>query len=77
MATSSTSSRCPTFEEALEKHARIRERAISVFEDEDKVDSWLNHPLAVLGNRSPSQVADDNPDAVLNILERIAWGVPP
>lgn len=67
----------PNFEEALEKRALIRGRAITVFEDEGKADSWLDHPLAVLGNRSPSQVAEDSPETVLNILERIAWGVPP
>lgn len=67
----------PKFQEALEMRARIRERAITIFEDEGKADRWLDHPLAVLGNRSPSQVADDSLDTVLNILERIAWGVPP
>lgn len=68
---------CPLFERSVANHRIVRQRAIEVFEDERKANRWLNAKLALLGHLSPAMVVDDDPERILNILERIAWGVPP
>jgi hypothetical protein len=65
------------FEKALEERDLIHKRAVEVFDDEAKADRWLSQPLAALGNQSPDHVCDTDPDTVMTILEKIAWGVPP
>lgn len=67
----------PNFERDMEARKQLHDRAAEVFGEEEKAERWLGRPLSVLGGRPPDKVAEDNPEIVLNILERIAWGVPP
>lgn len=67
----------PNFERNMEARKRLHDRATEVFGEEEKAERWLSRPLSVLGGRPPDKVAEDNPETVFNILEKIAWGVPP
>jgi putative toxin-antitoxin system antitoxin component (TIGR02293 family) len=52
-------------------------RILSLFGDERKAARWLATPLTELGNRTPEEVlqSDPNADAVSVILDRIDYGV--
>jgi putative toxin-antitoxin system antitoxin component (TIGR02293 family) len=52
-------------------------RILSLFGDERKATRWLATPLSELGNRTPEEVlqSDPNADAVSVILDRIDYGV--
>lgn len=64
------------FERGTEEWQRLYDRAIEVFEEEEKAGRWLSHPLTALGGRTPGEVWEDDPGMVISILEKIAWGVP-
>lgn len=66
----------PNFERGMDERKRLYERAVEVFGEDEKAGRWLNNPLTILGDRTPEQVAEGDPVTVMNILEKIAWGVP-
>lgn len=66
----------PNFERGMEERKRLYNRAVEVFGEEEKAGRWLSTPLTILGNRTPEQFAENDPETVINILEKIAWGAP-
>lgn len=68
--------RYPNFERGMDERKRLYDRAIEVFGEDKKACRWLSNPLAILGDRTPEEVAEGDPMTVMNILEKIAWGVP-
>lgn len=55
----------------------VWKRALSLFGDEQKAERWLATPLSELGDRTPEEVlqSDPNTDAVSAILDRMDYGV--
>jgi putative toxin-antitoxin system antitoxin component (TIGR02293 family) len=52
--------------------------AVAVFGDEQKATHWLSTPLAILGNRTPSElmVSSDGIGLVEQTLTRIEHNIP-
>lgn len=61
----------------LVRLARVVERAVEVFEDEQAALDWLKSPNAAFGSVSPISLLDTDlgADAVLNTLGRIEHGI--
>jgi len=57
--------------------ARLRDRTVDVFEDEQRANRWLKTPLRALGDHSPLKYAESELGAqeVMNLLGRIEHGV--
>lgn len=57
---------------------QIRALAISVWDSEQDVDSFLNTPHDLLENRTPIEISASEAGAkrVAAILENIRWGLP-
>jgi putative toxin-antitoxin system antitoxin component (TIGR02293 family) len=57
--------------------ARLRDRTVDVFEDEQRANRWLKTPLRALGDNSPLKYAESELGAqeVMNLLGRIEHGV--
>lgn len=57
--------------------ARLRDRAVDVFEDENRANQWLKAPLRALDDQSPLKYAESELGAqeVMNLLGRIEHGV--
>lgn len=57
--------------------ARLRDRAVDVFEDEQQANRWLKTPLRALGDYAPLEYAESELGAqeVMNLLGRIEHGV--
>jgi putative toxin-antitoxin system antitoxin component (TIGR02293 family) len=57
--------------------ARLRDRTVDVFEDDQQANRWLKTPLRALGGHSPLEYAESELGAqeVLNLLGRIEHGV--
>jgi putative toxin-antitoxin system antitoxin component (TIGR02293 family) len=57
--------------------ARLRDRAVDVFEDENRANRWLKTPLRALDDHAPLKYAESELGAqeVMNLLGRIEHGV--
>jgi len=57
--------------------AQVAAKGAEVFEDKDKLLSWMNHPNTALGNRSPMSLLSSRfgTEMVLDELGRIDHGV--
>ena len=57
--------------------ARLRDRTVEVFEDEQRANRWLKTPLRALDDHSPLKYAESELGAqeVMNLLGRIEHGV--
>jgi putative toxin-antitoxin system antitoxin component (TIGR02293 family) len=62
----------------IERMLPVVAHAVAVFGDEHKASHWLSTPLAVFGDRSPSQVlaTPDGVEVVDRILTRIEHNIP-
>lgn len=55
---------------------KLWDRALDIFEDDEKIRAWFSEPNRALGGRSPIQVIkDEGPVEIGNILGRIEHGV--
>jgi len=57
--------------------AQVAAKGAEVFEDKDRLLSWMNHPNTALGNRSPMSLLSSRfgTEMVLDELGRIDHGV--
>ncbi len=57
--------------------ARLRDRTVDVFEDDQRANRWLKTSLRALGDHSPLEYAESELGAqeVMNLLGRIEHGV--
>lgn len=53
----------------------VWQHAMTLFGSESKAANWMQTRLSELGERTPEEVALENPDAVEAVLDRIEYGV--
>jgi putative toxin-antitoxin system antitoxin component (TIGR02293 family) len=74
----STQALCSDFAATdIERVVPVVAHAVAVFGDEEKASHWLATPLALLGNRSPTQIlAGGDTETIDQILTRIEYNIP-